>query len=162
MQPTLAHTRARTLQGRLGTQQNGSTSVRSSGRLAEELIPDQRHNVENIEGDYSDELRRLETFMNDDSVDNDYDLEMSEDDDEHAVTTPAAERLSGGEDGFQTYGREQRRSTTNTTDMLPPRSTHAMRYQFWRWQPRSSRRDKIYLSFSGLAAIPDHFKLNQR
>ena len=103
MQPTPAHTRARTLQGRLGTQQNGSTSVRSSGRLAEELIPDQRYNVENVEGDYSDELRRLETFMNEDSVDNDYDLEMGEDDDEHAVTTPAAERLFGGEDGFQTY-----------------------------------------------------------
>ena len=79
------------------THQNGSTSVRSSGLRAEEPIPDQRLNVdeENIEGDYSDELKKLETFVKEDFVDNDYDLELSEDDDERAVTTPAVERLLG-------------------------------------------------------------------
>ena len=89
MQPTPAHTRARTLQERLGTQQNGSTSVRSSGRLAVELIPDQRENVDeaNFEGEYSDEMRRLGTFMDDDFYENDYELEMCEKVDGHSVTT---------------------------------------------------------------------------
>ena len=121
MQPSPARTRARTLQGRSGSDQNGSTSIRSSVLRAEEPIPDQRLNVdeENVEGDYSDELKRLETFMNDDFLDTDYNLELGEDDYERAVTTPVAERLLGGADSFQKYGREQRESTTSITDMAP-------------------------------------------
>ena len=57
--------------------------------------------------------------MNDDFYDNDYDLDMGVDIDEHPVTTLAAERLFGGEDGFLTYGREQRGSMTNITETLP-------------------------------------------
>ena len=69
-----------------------------------EPIPDQRLNVDEdvFESDYSGKLRRLETRNNNDFDMNDYDLEVSEDVDEHPVTTPAAERLSGGEDNFQT------------------------------------------------------------
>ena len=60
---------------------NASTSARFNGRLAEELNPvHQPHGVEEqLEDGYSDELRRLETFMNDDFCDNDYDLDMGED-----------------------------------------------------------------------------------
>ena len=39
MQSLTAQTRARTLRERLSTDQNGSTSVRSTGRFAEELDP---------------------------------------------------------------------------------------------------------------------------
>ena len=53
--------------------------------------------------------------MNDD---NDYDLDMSNDADEHPVTSPAAARLSGGDDGYQTYVREQRGSMRIGTDTL--------------------------------------------
>ena len=52
-------------------------------------------------GDYSDELKKLETFVNDDFLDNDYDLELGEDDDERAVTTPAADRSFGGTESFK-------------------------------------------------------------
>ena len=120
MRPSPAHTRTRTLQGRLGTHQDGSSSVRSTGRHADEVIPDLRQNgdEEKFEGDYSDELKRLETFVKGEFTDNDYDLEMSEDGDERAEISPAAERLSGGADRFQIYGREQRGSATMSTDML--------------------------------------------
>ena len=56
--------------------------------------------------------------MNDDFCDNDYDLDMSNDADEHPVTSPSAARHFGGEDGYQTYMREQRGSTTIFADML--------------------------------------------
>ena len=107
MQPLPAHTRARTLQKRLGTCQNGSTSVRSTGRLAEELNPAHRPAAveDHLEGDYFNELRSPEIIMNDDSCDNDFNLDMSNDSDEHPVTSPAAARLSGGDDGYQTYPR---------------------------------------------------------
>ena len=121
MRPSPAHTRTRTLQGRLGTRQDGSTSgVRSTGRHADEVITDLRQNgdEEKFEGDYSDELKRLETFVKGEFTDNDYDLEMSEDGDERAEVSPADERLYGGEDRFQIYGREQRGSATMSTEML--------------------------------------------
>jgi hypothetical protein len=57
-------------------------------------------------------------IANDDSVDNDYDLKYDSDVVKIPVTTPAAERLLGGADGFQTYMREQRNSTTRSSDML--------------------------------------------
>ena len=120
MRPSPAHTRTRTLQGRLGTHQDGSSSVRSTGRHADEVIPDLRQNgdEEKFEGDYSDELKRLETFVKGDFTDNDYDLEMSEDGVERAEVSPAAERLYGGSGRFQIYGREQRGSATMSTDLL--------------------------------------------
>ena len=34
------------------------------------------------------------------------------------MTSPAAERLFGGDAGYQTYGREQRGSMANKTDTL--------------------------------------------
>jgi hypothetical protein len=117
-----------------------------------ELIPDQRQNVDEdvFESDYSGELRRLETLNNNDFDMDDYDLEASEDVNEHPVTTLAAERLFGGEDNFQTYVREQQESMTNITDTLPEAShNHSRRCQVWRWRPRSSRRDKLYLHVLG-------------
>ena len=69
-------------------------------------------------GDYFDELRNPEIIMNDDSEINDYDLDFSNDADELTITSPAAERLLGGDDGYQTYGCEQRGSMTNRTDTL--------------------------------------------
>ena len=74
----------------------------------------------NLEGDYFDELRSPEIIMNDDLCINDYDLDMSNDVDELPITSPAAARLFGGDDGYQTYGREQRGSMTN-------RDRHALR-----------------------------------
>ena len=58
MRQSPAHTRMRTLQERLGTQQNGSTGVRSTGRHAEEVNPDQQQNgdEDNVEDDYFNEL----------------------------------------------------------------------------------------------------------
>ena len=78
-----ARIRSRTLHPRIGTHQDGSSSVRSTGRHADEVIPDLRQNgdEEKFEGDYSDELKRLETFVKGEFTDNDYDLEMSEDGD---------------------------------------------------------------------------------
>ena len=111
MQPLAAQTRARTLRERLSTDQNGNTSVRSTGRLAEVLNPVHRPDgvEENLEDDYFDELRSPEiSIMNDDFCDNGYGLDMSNDADEHPVTSPAAARLFGGDDGYQTYVREQR------------------------------------------------------
>ena len=101
MQHLTAYTRARTLQERLGTHQNGSTSVRSTGRLAEEPHPVHRPagDEEHLEGDYFDELRSSEIIMNDDVCINDYDLDMSDDVDELPITSPAAERPFGGDDG---------------------------------------------------------------
>ena len=120
MRPSPARTRTRTLQERLGIQQNGSTGVRSTGRHADEVIPDQRLNVDedNVEDDYFNELSSPEIIERDNFCDNDYDLDLSEDGDERAEVTPAAERLSGGADRFQIYGREQRGSATMSTDML--------------------------------------------
>ena len=120
MRPSPAHTRTRTLQGRLGTHQDGSTGVRSTGRHAEEVITDLRQNgdEENEEDDYFNELSSPEIIKRDDFCDNDYDLDLSEDDVERAEITPAAERLSGGADRFQIYGREQRGSATKSTDMI--------------------------------------------
>jgi len=82
----------------------------TTGRHADEVIPDLRQNgdEEKFEGDSSDERKRLETFVKGEFTDNDYDLEMSEDGDERAEVSPAAERLYGGSDRFQIYGREQR------------------------------------------------------
>ena len=93
-----------------------------------EPSPDQRLIVdeENFVGDYFDELKRLETFVNEDFLDNDYDLELGEDDDERAVTTPAADRSFGGTESFKNYGREQRGSTTNITDMPPEIDSRAV------------------------------------
>ena len=48
----------------------------------------------------------------------DYDLDMSNDADELPITSPAAAHLFGGDDGYQTYGREQQGSMTNRTDTL--------------------------------------------
>ena len=56
--------------------------------------------------------------MNDGSGIHDYDLDMSHDVGMPPITSPAAARLFGGDDGYQTYGREQRGSMTNTTDTL--------------------------------------------
>ena len=71
-----------------------------------------------MEGDYFDELRGPEIIMDDDLCDNDYDLDMSNDADEHSVTSQVAARLFGGDDGYQTYVREQRGSMTIGTDTL--------------------------------------------
>ena len=121
MQPTPALTRARTLQELLGNHQNGSTRVRSSGRVAEELIPDQQQNgdEEHSGDDYFNQLSSPELVENDVSEDDDYDLDPDSDVNERPVTTPAAERVFGGADNFQTYGREQREPMTNITDTLP-------------------------------------------
>ena len=77
MKPTTALTRARTLQKRLGNQQNGSASVRSRGRFAEELIPDLRQNgdEDNEEDNYFNELRSPEIIKKGHFCDDDYDLE---------------------------------------------------------------------------------------
>ena len=86
-QPLSAQTQARTRRERLSTDQNGSTSVRSTERIAEELHPvHQPAGVEeNLEGDYFDELRSPEIIMNDDLCINDYDLDMSNEADELAI-----------------------------------------------------------------------------
>ena len=120
MRPSPAHTRTRTLQERLGISQDGSSGVRSTGRHAEEVITDLRQNgdEENEEDDYFNELSSPEIIKRDDFCDNDYDLDLSEDGVERAEVTPAAERLSGGADRFQIYGREQRGSATMSTDMI--------------------------------------------
>ena len=120
MKPTTALTRARTLQERLGNQQNGSASVRSRGRFAEELIPDLRQNgdEDNEEDDYFNELRSPEIIKKGHLCDDDYDLEYDSDVDKVPETTPAAERLLGGADSFQNYMREQRESTTRSSDIL--------------------------------------------
>ena len=85
-----------------------------------EVIPDQQQNgdEEKAEDDYFNELSSPELVVKDDFVDNDYDLKYDSDVDKIPVTTPAAERLSGGADSFQTYMREQRESTTRSSDRL--------------------------------------------
>jgi hypothetical protein len=120
MRPSPAHTRTRTLQGRLGTRQDGSASVRSRGRFAEELIPDLRQDgdEDNEENDYFNELRSPEIIKKGHLCDDDYDLEYDSDVDKVPETTPAAERLLGGADSFQNYMREQRESTTRSSDIL--------------------------------------------
>ena len=120
MQPLTSRTQASTLQDRLDAYQNGSTSVRSTGRLAEELHPVHREtgDEDNLEGDYFDELRSPEIITNDGSCMNDNDLDMSDHADALHITSPAAERLFGGIGGCQTYGRDQRRSMTNRTDVF--------------------------------------------
>ena len=120
MRSSPAHTRMRTLQYPLGSHQNGSTSVRSTGRRAEELIPDQRQNVDedNVEDDYFNELRSPEIIKKDDFCDNDYDLKYDSDVDEVPVASPSAGRQFGDDRDFQTYMREQRESTTRSSDML--------------------------------------------
>ena len=62
-----------------------------------------------MEGDYFDALRSPAIISNDDVCINDYDLDMSDDADELPITSPAAERPFGGDDGYQTYGREAAR-----------------------------------------------------
>ena len=120
MRPSPAHTRTRTLQGRLGTRQDGSSGVRSTGRHAEEVIPDLRQNgdEDNEENDYFNELRSPEIIKKGHLCDDDYDLEYDSDVDKVPETTPAAERLLGGADSFQNYMREQRESTTRSSDIL--------------------------------------------
>ena len=120
MRSSPAHTRMRTLHDLLGNHQDGSTEVRSTGRRAEEVIPDQRQNgdEEKAEDDYFNELSSPELVVKDDFVDNDYDLKYDSDVDKIPVITPAAERLFGGADSFQTYMREQRESTTRSSDRL--------------------------------------------
>ena len=130
MRSSPAHTRMRTLHDLLGNHQDGSTEVRSTGRRAEEaeeVIPDQRRNVdeENVEDDYFNELSSPELVVKDDFVDNDYDLKYDSDVDKIPVITPAAERLLGGADSFQTYMREQRESTTRSSDRLAEIETRA-------------------------------------
>ena len=97
MRPSPAHTRTRTLQERLGIQQNGSSGVRSIGRLAEEVITDLRQNgdEENEEDDYFNELSSPEIIKRDDFCDNDYDVDYDIDDDEVPVANPSAERQFG-------------------------------------------------------------------
>ena len=51
---------------------------------------------------------------------NDYELDMSNDADELPITSPAAARLFGGDDGYQTYGREQRGSMTDVLTVIAP------------------------------------------
>ena len=46
------------------------------------------------------------------------DLDMSDHVDAPPSPSPSAERLFGGLDGYLIYGREQRRSMTERTDML--------------------------------------------
>ena len=68
-----------------------------------------------MEGDYYfDELRSPEISMLDDVCTNDYDLhlDISDNVDALPITSPAAERLFGSYDGYQTNGRKQRRSMT--------------------------------------------------
>ena len=43
---------------------------------------------------------------------------MSDHVDALCITSPAAERLFGGDEGYQTYGREQRQSMTDRTDTV--------------------------------------------
>ena len=76
MQPSTSRTRSSTLQGRLVAYQNGSTSVRSTGQLANELHPVHRSTgeEEHLEGDYFDELRSPKIIMTDDLCTNDYDF----------------------------------------------------------------------------------------
>ena len=102
-------------------------SVRSTGRRAEEVISDQQQNgdEEKAEDDYFNELSSPELVVKDDFVDNDYDLKYDSDVDKIPVTTPAAERLLGGADSFQTYMREQRESTTRSSDRLAEIETRA-------------------------------------
>ena len=71
-----------------------------------------------MEGDYFDEQRSPEIIMTDDLCTNDYDLDMSDHVDALPITSSAAERLFGGDDGYQTYEREQRRSMKIRTDTL--------------------------------------------
>ena len=120
MQPSPARTRTWTLRERLGVEQDGSTRVRSAGQLAEERYPVHRPagDEEHLEDDYFNQLRSPEMIANDDVEDNDYDLEYDSDVDKVPETTPAAERLLGGADSFQNYMREQRESTTRSSDML--------------------------------------------
>ena len=47
-----------------------------------------------------------------------YDLDMNNDADEHPSASPSATRHFRGEDGYQTYVREQLGSTSKSTDML--------------------------------------------
>ena len=110
----------RTLHDLLGNHQDGSTEVRSTGRRAEEVISDQQQNgdEEKAEDDYFNELSSPELVVKDDFVDNDYDLKYDSEVDKIPVTTPAAERLSGGADSLLTYMREQRESTTRSSDRL--------------------------------------------
>jgi hypothetical protein len=110
MRSSPAHTRTRTLQERLGIQQNGSSGVRSVGRLAEEVITDLRQNgdEENEEDDYFNELSSPEIIKRDDFCDDDYDVDYDIDDDEVPVANPSAERQFGDDGDFQSYVREQR------------------------------------------------------
>ena len=110
MRPSPAHTRTRTLQERLGIQQDGSSGVRSTGRHAEEVITDLRQNgdEENEEDDYFNELSSPEIIKRDDFCDNDYDVDYDTDDDEVPVANPSAERQFGDDGDFQSYVREQR------------------------------------------------------
>ena len=105
MKPLPAHTRARTLQQRLGTCQNGSTRVQFTGRVAEELNPAHRpaEVEEHLEDDYFNELRSPEIIINDDFCDKDYNLNMTP----TSIPLPV-QRLhvfpdTGGDDGYQTY-----------------------------------------------------------
>ena len=108
MQPTPAHTRTRTLRERLGVDQDGSTSVRFTGRLAEERLPVHRHGgVDEDEDDYFKGLRSPEITTNDDFCDNDYELGDDNDADKIPVTGPSAE-LPLGDDSFQAFLSEQR------------------------------------------------------
>jgi hypothetical protein len=110
MRPSPAHTRTRTLQERLGIQQDGSSGVRSTGRHAEEVITDLRQNgdEEDEEDDYFNELSSPEIIKKDDFCDNDYDVDYDTDDDEVPVANPSAERKFGDDGDFQSYVREQR------------------------------------------------------
>ena len=120
MQPFTSRTRSSTLQDHQDAYQNGGTSVRSTAHLAVELHPVHLSTREedNLEGDYFDELRSPEIIMTDHLCTNDYDLDMSDHVDALPITSPAAERLFGGDDGYQAYGRKQRRSMTDRTDTL--------------------------------------------
>ena len=89
MRQSPAHTRTRTLQERLGTQQDGSSGVRSTGRHAEEVNPDQRQNgdEDNVEDDYFNELSSPEIIKRDNFCDNDYDVDHDIDADKVPVTS---------------------------------------------------------------------------
>ena len=114
-----AHTRTRTLQERLGTHQNGSTGVRSTGRHAEEPHPVHRHDgVEEVEeNDYFHELRSPEIITNHVFCDNGCDLDYYIDADKVPVTTsPSAERQFGDSGNKEFKACEERRSSASKID----------------------------------------------
>ena len=166
MQPSPARTRTHMLRERLGVEQDGSTRVRSTGRLAEEHNPVHRPAgvEENEEDNHPEELKSEIIIANDDLSDNYYDYDYGN----NADKTPVSVGRSIGDDGFQTYKSEQPgypsmspiypdtfRKSTSPHDCPRP-----SRLRMWRL--RSIRRGESSLRFPALVAKRRQLKLNQR